>query len=238
MITETQRKEIRQYLTTKNLPSDVIIEVEDHFASQIENFEFERNNTFQQAFYKTKLIWMGDFQMVRKSLISFGKVPRIMRDIHIATTKILAKNALIYSCGIMSIGLLSARIFNEITYFMVTLGIFALISTSTFIMIIVFLLSRIKKQRTRSEKYFYNQILNIFLIYLVYSLFDPLTRLPTNPFKIIHVFENGGADYSVSIFLLVLFQSIVALGFTIYLFLMMNDRARSIYRIKKFQIAK
>jgi hypothetical protein len=237
MITETQRTEIRQYLVTKNLPLDVIMEIEDHFVSQIENFEFDRNNTFEQAFYKTKLIWMGDFQMVWKSLISFGKVPRIVKDMQIATTKILVKNAFICACGIMLLGLFTARFFDESIYFIITLGIVALISVSTFVMILVFLLSRIKKQRTRSEKYFYNQILNIFLIYIVYSLFNPFSRLPSNSFKIVYQFVNGSTNYSISIFLLVLFQSIVALGFTIYLFLMMNDRARSIYRIKKFRIA-
>lgn len=92
MITETQRTEIRKYLASKQLPIDIVMEVEDHFVTQIENFE-NHNILFNKAFEKTKLIWSNDFKMVKKSFFSFGKVLRIVKDIQTEVTKNLLKKA-------------------------------------------------------------------------------------------------------------------------------------------------
>lgn len=57
MITELQLTEIRNYLLSKKLPIDILIEVNDHFVSQITDFQGEENLNFEEAFDKVKLSW-------------------------------------------------------------------------------------------------------------------------------------------------------------------------------------
>lgn len=62
MITETQLSEIRSYLLSKNLPIDILLEVQDHFVSQITSLEIEKQTDFENAFEITKNIWANDLQ--------------------------------------------------------------------------------------------------------------------------------------------------------------------------------
>ena len=57
MITAPQLTEIRNYLLAKKLPIDILIEVNDHFVSQILDLQREENLSFEEAFEKTKLSW-------------------------------------------------------------------------------------------------------------------------------------------------------------------------------------
>ncbi len=57
MITETQLTEIRNYLLSKKLPIDILIEVNDHFVSQILDIQREENLGFDEAFEKVKENW-------------------------------------------------------------------------------------------------------------------------------------------------------------------------------------
>ena len=67
MITEPQLTEIRNYLLSKKLPIDILIEVNDHFISQISDLQRDENLSFEDAFEKVKLKWGGDFILVRKN---------------------------------------------------------------------------------------------------------------------------------------------------------------------------
>ena len=57
MITEPQLTEIRNYLLSKKLPIDILIEVNDHFISQILDIQREENLGFEEAFEKVKENW-------------------------------------------------------------------------------------------------------------------------------------------------------------------------------------
>ena len=56
-MTELQLTEIRNYLLSKKLPIDLLLEVKDHFISQILELEKEENLSFKDAFEKTKNDW-------------------------------------------------------------------------------------------------------------------------------------------------------------------------------------
>lgn len=63
MITEAQNTEIRNYLLTKNLPIDILMEIEDHFILQIAG-EMERKNlSFEMAFLNTKNSWADELSL-------------------------------------------------------------------------------------------------------------------------------------------------------------------------------
>ena len=62
MITKQQESEIRNYLLSKKLPIDILIEVNDHFVSQISDLQREENLSFEEAFEKSKENWKEELK--------------------------------------------------------------------------------------------------------------------------------------------------------------------------------
>ncbi|WP_226063677.1 hypothetical protein [Kaistella polysaccharea] len=73
MITVQQQNKIRDYLLAKNLPIDILMEVQDHFISQITDISREHNLIFEDAFSHVKEIWAQElstfypFYILRKT---------------------------------------------------------------------------------------------------------------------------------------------------------------------------
>lgn len=80
-ITNEQTAEIRNYLMSKKLQQDLLVEVEDHFVSQISQFIDNKNICFQEAFLETKILWTGELRMVRADLFSFKKIAAFEKKI-------------------------------------------------------------------------------------------------------------------------------------------------------------
>ncbi|MGS0747895.1 hypothetical protein [Halpernia sp. GG3] len=59
-MSELEQNKIRDYLLSKKLPIDILIEVQDHFISQISDLEKEENLGFKDTFEKTKENWKKD----------------------------------------------------------------------------------------------------------------------------------------------------------------------------------
>ncbi len=93
MFTDSQLTEIRNYLLSKKLPIDILIEVNDHFVSQISDLQREENLSFEVAFEKTKESWKDEFKttvpfyvLTNKSnaeITNFEKKIKIQNDIEI-----------------------------------------------------------------------------------------------------------------------------------------------------------
>lgn len=62
MISAEQKVQIEQYLIEKKIPLDILIEVEDHFLNQIENYVINENISFIVAFDKVKNLWKDDLK--------------------------------------------------------------------------------------------------------------------------------------------------------------------------------
>ena len=62
MIDRLQRSQIRTYLLDKKLPIDILMEVQDHFVSQISDLERDENLNFEEAFKKVKQSWQGELK--------------------------------------------------------------------------------------------------------------------------------------------------------------------------------
>ena len=75
MLSESQLTEIRNYLLSKKLPIDILIEVNDHFISQILELEKEENLSFKDAFEKTKNDWKDELKL-RFNLLSFNYITK------------------------------------------------------------------------------------------------------------------------------------------------------------------
>jgi len=60
----SNEKKVWDYLLLKKLPIDVLIEVQDHFMSQITDLQKKRNVVFESAFEEAKNIWKPEFKMI------------------------------------------------------------------------------------------------------------------------------------------------------------------------------
>ena len=62
-MTIEQKTEIRQYLLSKKLPVDLLMEVEDHFISQINEVQAEKKLSFDEAFNVAIISWYDDLKL-------------------------------------------------------------------------------------------------------------------------------------------------------------------------------
>ena len=89
-MTEHQLTEIRNYLLAKKLPIDILIEVNDHFISQINDLQKEENLSFEEAFEKVKEswkeeitpYWKGDWDLENRNRLVRNLEKNIFKEIN------------------------------------------------------------------------------------------------------------------------------------------------------------
>lgn len=81
MISDIEEKEIRDYLLSKKLPLDLLLEVNDHFISQINSLEREKDLQFPEAFKEVKENWRNDLTLSWKCGFSLEDSTDFMRKI-------------------------------------------------------------------------------------------------------------------------------------------------------------
>lgn len=101
MITEQQESEIRNYLLSKKLPIDILIEVNDHFISQISDMQREENLSFEEAFEKTKLIWDKELKPYYNGDLDLLDKSKLLRTINRNNFYSLAKKSFLYTMSII-----------------------------------------------------------------------------------------------------------------------------------------
>lgn len=62
-MTIEEKTEVRNYLIAKKLPVDLLMEVEDHFVSQINHLQSEKNLSFNDAFNAAIISWHDDLKL-------------------------------------------------------------------------------------------------------------------------------------------------------------------------------
>ncbi|MDV7699167.1 hypothetical protein N6B72_19790 [Chryseobacterium soli] len=80
MITEEQEKQIMDYLMSKNLTLDMLVEIKDHMLDQVTGIQETENISFEDAFSQVKESWGEEFTMTRYFFYS-GKIPVIAKKI-------------------------------------------------------------------------------------------------------------------------------------------------------------
>lgn len=234
MISETHQLQIRQYLSSRRLPFDILLEVQDHFENQIEAHLKEPNISFAEAFSLTKISWQKDFKMVRKSLFSFGRVPRIVKAIQVEVSRKMLSKAFAVALCLLLAHLFLAKFIPLESFVLVSVIIFATLGAFILGLILTYIFSSINQRRTRPEKYFYNQLHKIFLAYILLGIFGAFTKLPTNSFVVIYDLGKGLGSYSSALYLAATVSMLFQTSTTFYFYLMLRDRARSIKGIRRY----
>ncbi|MCA6069253.1 hypothetical protein JI747_018970 [Chryseobacterium sp. RG1] len=121
MMSVEHKKEIRNYLLSKKIPLDILIEVEDHFISQIEIL-MSKTTSFEKSFEEVKQAWKKDLTLTK----NFGKeIPVFVKDIKDkAMIRIFWKSLLVFFVMNGSVLVLSKVLeketFSEIFPFLVS----------------------------------------------------------------------------------------------------------------------
>lgn len=235
MISQSQKIQVQNFLQLQRLPYDVLLEIRDHFEHQIESSQNEQNISFEEAFLRTKIAWKPDFSLVKKSFFSFGKVPRLVKEIQKETQRKILKKSLVIAVLLIALQFISAKFLQHEFYFLITVISYLFVGMLILWMVIAYLFSTLNQERTRAEKYYYNQILNIFLISILLGMFGVFIKLPTNSFAIVYDFINGINEYPVQYFIAATVSSLFKKAVAFYLFFMFMDREQSVRKIKSFR---
>lgn len=82
MISSEQKLEIEQFLISKKLPLDILLEVKDHMILQIEDCMNNENRSFEESFSKVGIMWRENFSLTTYWMF-YGreKLPQIAKNI-------------------------------------------------------------------------------------------------------------------------------------------------------------
>lgn len=94
MITPEQTREIREYLLSKRLPIDILMEVEDHFVNQINCLQ-QDGLGFSEAFSQVQSSWLSDLKMTYDARYSLDDITQLAKNItRTQQNRMLKKSAL------------------------------------------------------------------------------------------------------------------------------------------------
>jgi len=82
MISSEQKLEIEQFLISKELPLDILLEVKDHMILQIEDCMNNENRSFEDSFSTVEIMWRENFSLTTYWMF-YGreKLPQIAKNI-------------------------------------------------------------------------------------------------------------------------------------------------------------
>jgi len=111
MINEIETRKIRNYLLSKNLPIDILIEVEDHFITQILEIG---DPDFENAFYKVKILWEKELSFPKYNIqFDLNDATFFVRKITGNLLKETLKSSFLQSIGIFTLVLSFALVLSE-----------------------------------------------------------------------------------------------------------------------------
>ncbi|MCA6069255.1 hypothetical protein JI747_018980 [Chryseobacterium sp. RG1] len=104
---------IRDYLIFQKLPLDILLEVEDHMASQVLDIQKNEDISFDEAFLKTQKLWESEFKMTTYSVFYSEKIPVIVKKIVKAKYNRILKKSVFYALISFFVNLLLIYISNS-----------------------------------------------------------------------------------------------------------------------------
>lgn len=100
-MTELQLTQIRNYLLERKLPLDILLEVQDHFVSQINDLQKEENLSFDEALTKTKNSWQNELKPYWDGELDLQNRSKLLRNINRNNFWMLTKKSTLYAAPII-----------------------------------------------------------------------------------------------------------------------------------------
>lgn len=81
MISAEEKLQVENYLISKKLPLDILLEVKDHMISQIEDKMKDDKIGFEEAFLKVELSWRDNFSLTKYWFFSgHERIPKFVKE--------------------------------------------------------------------------------------------------------------------------------------------------------------
>ncbi|WEK68478.1 MAG: hypothetical protein P0Y62_11465 [Candidatus Chryseobacterium colombiense] len=104
---------IRDYLIFQKLPLDILLEVEDHMASQVLDIQKNEGLSFDEAFLKTQKLWESEFKMTTYSVFYSEQIPVIVKKMVKAKYNKILKRSFFYALISLAVNLLLIYLSNS-----------------------------------------------------------------------------------------------------------------------------
>lgn len=104
---------IRDYLIFQKLPLDILLEVEDHMASQVLDIQKNEGLSFDEAFLKTQKLWESEFKMTSYSVFYSEQIPVIVKKMVKAKYNKILKRSFFYALISLAVNLLLIYLSNS-----------------------------------------------------------------------------------------------------------------------------
>lgn len=230
MITNEQKKEISKYLLGKNLPLDLLLEVQDHMIEQIENMDYV---DFNEAFEKVKLKWGNDFIMIRSNFLSKRKIPKILHKIEKQEGKSLLQKSFYFALLITILETLSVQFYNKTLYSIIINTKLFILFSYPFVLLILYSIQqnlRFKNRRKNISIHTHHPFLAI-IIGLISSYFIGFPKEEINIFLNLNDLSKMDGVYVWK-----MFNKVIASTFYFYAFLVFYTKVVNLIKINKIQL--
>ena len=136
MMTSENRQSVIDFLKTKKLPLDLLVEVEDHMAEQIEYVMDHEDLSFDDAFLNVQKKWEKDLKL-RYSFLPAEYIPEIQRRVSKEFRNAVVKKSAIFFTPIFVISILLLLTSKTFSYYYL-LGLFVILFISYLFLMIRF----------------------------------------------------------------------------------------------------
>lgn len=127
MITESQLSTIRDYLLSKKLPIDILIEVEDHFLTYISEPK-NSEKIFETTFSEVKTLWSKELSFPKYNIhFELNDITYFVKEINKNLFKSTLKLSFYYSVFLTFLMILLAFLVDVKTFSYISLGILVII---------------------------------------------------------------------------------------------------------------
>lgn len=232
MKTLSQNNLVRQYLLSKKLPWDIMLEVEDHIIAQIQDLEISKNLTFDEAFSQVQLSWEEELKTNRPSLTTYNEflATPFVRKIYWQKRKSVIFRSVGFALCVLML-LIFAATGLDISSFRIVFIAVVILSTFTPVMYYIryFRAFRFtdkfanKVSVYQREFIIWNFILGGFNFFWISS-----NQIP-DFYQLLNAYQVEDALYTYSIFAFLLFW----LGMACYCLLFSQRFVKSVQQIKK-----
>ena len=234
MMTEHQLTAIRNYLLSKKLPIDILIEVNDHFVSQIMDLQNEENLNFEEAFEKVKLKWGNDFIMIRSNFLSKRKIPKILHKIEKQEGKALLQKSFYFALLITILETLSVQFYNKTLYSIIVNTKLFILFSYPFVLLILYSIQQNLRFKNRRKNISIHYYLHPFLAIIIGLISSYFVGFPKDE---INIFLNlNDLSKMDGVYVWKMFNKVIASTFYFYAFLVFYTKVVNLIKINKIQL--
>lgn len=231
---EQQLTDIRIYLLDKKLPIDILVEVYDHFISQISELQKEEGLGFDEAFAKVKNSWQDELRLYWNGSWDLHNNSRFLRKMYLIINRGILKKMLSAGGAVILALFITAQISNA--------AVFRYLLSATMVLLTIFPLVHYLRHRADYDlaKKYNKYVLMYYqhssaMFFSTFALLLPnLDRIYHNSDPVLAVFRFSQSAVGIedsaffwSVFLFIIF------GNTLMFIIQMNYLTQ-IHKVKPF----